>query len=99
MSDMDPTSEGKRLIESWLAARKHAARIEQQLDRANADLRETEQALAKWMLPDDAEAGETIAVWYGDSLIAVTAGPAPRSFGGASIVVRSRGKHMLEAGH
>jgi hypothetical protein len=71
MVDDELTSEGTRLVKAWLGAQDEVERAKSRLRSAECDLANTQKALAKWMLPEDAKPGEKIAVWYVDSLIQV----------------------------
>lgn len=71
MADNDVTSEGCRLIEAWMGATKALDRACSEVNSREADVRNTRNALAKWLLPEDAKVGEKIAVWHVDSLIQV----------------------------
>jgi hypothetical protein len=72
MSEGDVVPEGKRLIDSWEAAGKRLQGAKSDLNRCEVAARNAEQALAKWLLPDDAAPGEKFAVWHGNELIEVT---------------------------
>jgi hypothetical protein len=89
----DVTSEGDRLIKSWLLALSKVKRVETELCSARFILKSTEADLAKWLMPDDVQPGEKIAVWYGDSLIQVEV--IHEKLGGPSVTIRKRG-HKLE---
>lgn len=63
--------EGERLVKAWLSETEMLERARGEVRRRECDLANSANALAKWMLPDDAKPGEKIAIWYGDSLIQV----------------------------
>ena len=91
MSETDITSEGKRLIEVWLA---QGVRVEQavsELNSARCAQANSERALAKWLMPSDAKAGEKIAVWHGDSLIQVE---VKEGNGDHIVSIRKRGRYL-----
>jgi hypothetical protein len=92
---MEPSHEGKRLIDAWLNARREVARRRVWLESAETDVVDSRRALAAWLLPDDAKAGEKIAVWYGDSLIQVE---APDLECDPIVTIRTRGKTLSEGG-
>lgn len=94
MSTTQPTDEGKRLIDRWVAARDAKKRAEDALNREQCEVANSTNALGKWMCPPDARDGETFCVWYGDSLIAVTR-KDEHTF---DIVIRSRGREASRAG-
>lgn len=89
------TSEGERLVKAWLDAKQEVDRTKSHLNRAECDVTNTQNALAKWMLPEDAKPGEKIAVWYGDSLIQVEV--PLQSHMTAPITIRKRGKRLRAA--
>jgi hypothetical protein len=66
------TREGRELIQRWVNADAGVSQAQRELKRAEEHLNETANALAEWLLPADAMCGETIAIWHGSSLIAVT---------------------------
>ncbi len=91
------TREGKTLIENWQRAVQYRDRAVNDLSRTNKTLAECESRLADWMLPEDVDVGEKIAIWYGDSLIQVEVRePAPNRL--VRITIRLRGKHGFEDG-
>ena len=94
-----PISEGKSLIQSWTSCRRQVENHRRSLLAAENDLKEAEQRLSKWMLPDDVSTGEKIAVWWEDSLIQVEV-LEHRSDGNhvVRLSMRLRGKHGLEQG-
>lgn len=87
----EPTSDGKRLIKNWLNAKDHVARLRRELNSAECDLKNNEQALGKWMAPPDAKLGEKICVWWEDNLFQVECGDFDYK-----VTVRTRGKHFSE---
>lgn len=95
MADGDVTSEGKRLIDQWVRSRDHVAQLKRQLNSAECDMMNNHNALAKWLLPDDAKPGEKIAVWHGDNLVQVEV--AGGLHGDHLVTVRTRGKRGLAA--
>lgn len=90
---MEVTSDGKELIKRWLDAKSLLHRAEAEVSRRIADDKEAKQLLAKWLLPDDAQPGEKIAVWFGDSLIQVTKGYQNYPH---EVAVRTRGHKFHE---
>lgn len=62
---------GEILIKSWVAANQRVADLERDLNSAKRNAANSEIELSKWLLPADAQTGEKICVWYGDSLIQV----------------------------
>jgi hypothetical protein len=94
MKDGEVTSEGKRLIDAWLGALQRIAGAKRELNSAECDENNTRRALAKWLTPDDAVAGEKIAVWYSDSLIQVT---VPTEIQDPVVTIRQRGKGLRAA--
>lgn len=67
----DLTAEGRRLVDCWINTQRGLERAKAALNRAECDLQNAQNALARWMLPEDARTGEKIAIWHGDSLIQV----------------------------
>jgi hypothetical protein len=55
-----------------LSTKNRVVSAKAELNRAEIELSNSQAALVKWLLPDDAQAGEKIAIWYGDDLIQVT---------------------------
>ena len=98
MSESDKDSLGKvthagdSLIKGWQHATRRLGMARDELAEAIIDCAECERELARWLLPGDAKLGETIGVWYGDSIItaAKTSGN-PDSY---AIVVRDRGRSL-----
>lgn len=92
----DVTPEGERLIKRWLAAQDRLGRAKSEVNSADVELRNSANALSKWLLPDDAKPGEKIAVWFGDSLIQAEVpaqGGPPRD---PQVTVRKRGRRLHE---
>lgn len=100
----EPTSEGQRLISSWLETKAEVDRRTDALYRARSDAENAEKALVAWMLPPAIEAkpGEKIAIWAGDSLIQVEVGGVEsgedevRHRSATRVTVRFRGKNFNE---
>lgn len=95
MADGELTGEGTRLVKAWLDAQERLRRAERDRNSAECDLKNSANALAKWMLPEDAKPGEKIAVWHVDSLIQVEV--PLQSHMTPPITVRKRGKRGLAA--
>ena len=99
-----PTSEGQRLISTWLGASSELDRRREALYRAQSDAADAEKALVEWMLPPaiDPKPGEKIAIWAGDSLIQVEIGGVVSGDGpvqcqsSTRVTVRFRGKDFHE---
>lgn len=89
------TMEGERLVRDWLAATERARMAKSELSRAECEVTNTQDALARWMIPGDAQTGEKIAVWYGDSLIQVNV-PEKNgiTFSNVEVVIRKRGRSL-----
>src|SRR5262245_32254675 len=92
MADGDLTSEGTRLVQAWLAAQDRLRRANSEVVTAECDVSNSQSALAKWMLPEDAKPGEKICVWHGDSLIEVEV--PLRTNEQARVTVRKRGRSI-----
>ena len=90
---MQVTNEGLDLIRRWKLAAQQEADLKTRLNRAECELRNAEEALAKFLIPNDAKANENFCVWYGDSLIA-----AKHNNGHKSVVLRTKGKSWDELG-
>ena len=88
---MNITNEGIALIKRWKASTEQVTRLKNQLNRAECELSNSQEALAKFLLPDDAKANENFCVWYGDSLIA-----AKHNNGIKSVELRTKGKSWDE---
>jgi hypothetical protein len=88
------TSDGKECINRWKNAVDDIAKARSRLNSCDCELSNAATALARWMLPSDAQVGEKIAVWYGDSLVQVECTQAAPMKDG-KITVRSRGKSGL----
>lgn len=67
------TKTGRELIREWAHAKERVERLREQINRAEVEAANAEIALARWMLPPDATKGEVISIWFGDSLLQVTA--------------------------
>lgn len=63
------TRKGGDLIKAWLKSRQEMVRCQRALAVAQCAEAQAEDALARWILPEDAVVNEKICVWYGDSLI------------------------------
>lgn len=74
-------------IKRWKAATKQVADLKRQLSKAECELKNSETALAKCLLPSDANANEKFCVWYGDSLVA-----ASHNNGNHFVELRTRGR-------
>lgn len=86
------TSDGERLVKAWLGAQEQLATAKSMLNRSECDLANSQNALAKWMLPADAKPGEKIAVWHGDALIQVQVPAEGSDRRDPVVTIRSRGK-------
>lgn len=99
------TQVGRRLIEAYKCTQERAASAERSLSMAREDAANAERELATWLTPSDMKNGETIGVWMGDSIFAVTLEPSVRysigdEFNSAQeiviyeprVTVRTRGK-------
>jgi len=84
------TGEGKRLIERWEQAKKGLEYAKSQVNSAECELANATNALAKWMLPEDAAPGEKICVWHLDALIQVEA--SKDGMHDAIVTIRKRGR-------
>ncbi len=83
--------EGMELIKTWESARKNEINARHALNRAETELMNAHDKLAKWMLPHDAKPGEKFGVWVGNDLIQVeAAGSCPND--NHIITVRQRTK-------
>ena len=69
----NPNRPGIVAIEAWEKAKEESQQADRRFQSALANLRKAADVLIKWILPDDAQDGEKIAVWYGAQLIQVTA--------------------------
>lgn len=58
----------------WHKMQEHVRKLEEQLQTAKRDFRESERALALWLSPADAHTGETFNIWFGDGLVEVYVG-------------------------
>ena len=68
------TEKTHRLVDAFEHARERVRRERAELNRSECDLANAKIALAKWLVPKDAKAGEQFNIWYGNRLICVTAG-------------------------
>jgi hypothetical protein len=101
----DLIREGENLVAIFLAAQTELERQKSVLSGAECELRNAESELAKWLMPDDMQPGEKIAVWRGDSLFQVELEPhtsypvgdgEPVVSYEPKVTVRSRGKHFSD---
>ena len=100
------TQEGLTLVTAWVAAQREVEAARSTLARRQCDLREAEQALARWMAPavTKPQPGEKISIWCGDSLFQLevggdmggTAGEGPREMRPDRVTVRYRGSKFDE---
>ena len=63
----EPSKDGAKLLQNWLAAEDEKTRAEFQLTRAETAAKNARNELTKWLLPHDAKPGEKIGMWYGDN--------------------------------
>jgi|SRR5581483_1354338 len=98
----DVTREGERLLSCWLNAQEELQRAKNAVSRGECEVRNTESALAKWLMPPDMKPDEKIGVWVGDSLFQVELEPRD-SFSGdgerhvsyePKVTIRTRGKNF-----
>jgi hypothetical protein len=66
------TDEGQRLIDTWEKTQDRLRSTQRDVERLEREVEEARAALARWMLPADAEVGEKIGVWHGDILYVVS---------------------------
>ena len=71
----DVVERGKQLIEAWFRAQEDFNQCKSRMLSAELQVRDSKDALAKWLLPADAVKNEKIAIWYGDQLIQVEVAP------------------------
>lgn len=100
------TREGLDLVKAWVAAHREVEAARDKLARRQCDLRDAENALARWMAPPvtKPQPGEKIAIWCGDSLFQLevggevggTAGEGPRAMRPDKVTVRYRGSKFNE---
>lgn len=83
--------DGRTAVREWARAGAGYVRTHRAFKAAEAEFRDAETRLGQWLLPADAEVGEKIAVWVGDSLF-----QAMRTPEGVSVQVRTRGRHFTE---
>lgn len=86
-ANMEVTRDIENHIKRWKFATEQVADLKQQLNKAECEMRNSETALAKQLLPGDAKANEKFCVWYGDSLIA-----ARHNNGSHFVELRTRGR-------
>lgn len=60
-----------KLIREWETAQDRVARLKQELNSADCDLRNATTALAKWLTPDDGRDDEKFSIWQGGRLLSV----------------------------
>ncbi len=90
----DVTRQGHDLIQAWVNAEEQMSAAYKRAHQAKALRDAARDALANWLLPEDAKEGEKIAVWNGASLIQIeVAKPHP------IITVRQRGRGELYPQH
>ncbi len=87
MADNRVTRDVEDHIKRWKFAINNVANLKSKLSKAECELRNAETALAKCLLPGDANADEKFCVWYGDSLIA-----ASHNSGRHFVELRTRGQ-------
>ena len=62
-------SDGKHLIESYLACEREVAHAKSRLNSAECDMANAKNALGKWLCPTSAVDGEKFCVWHCGHLI------------------------------
>lgn len=90
------TKTGRELIREWAHAKERVERLREQINRAEVEAANAELALSRWMLPPDAKMGETISIWFGDSLLQVIATEASTGKWTGSVKWRTRGPKLSE---
>lgn len=100
------THEGLDLVKAWVAAHQQVRSARDTLARRECDLRDAENALARWMAPPvtKPQPGEKISVWCGDSLFQLevggemggTPGDGPRAVHPDKVTIRYRGSKFDE---
>jgi hypothetical protein len=69
MGDGKVTYEGERIIKNWLGSVGRLTDAQASVVRAEEHRKICQDELGKWICPNDAKAGESFCVWFGDSLI------------------------------
>ena len=97
MGDTDGvTRTGRLLIQDWSNAMVRVERLKAELNRAETEALNAEVALSRWMLPRDAKKGEAISIWFGDSLLQVTADSCIGDNWEGPVKWRTRGPKLSE---
>lgn len=65
----DVTVTGRNKIERWQRAVQRLDSAKRDVNSAECELENAMNDLGRWILPEDADVGEKIAIWFGDSLI------------------------------
>lgn len=90
------TRDADKLIREWVDAKERFERAKASLDSAEVDFRNAETELSRWLLPSDAQKGEVIGVWNGDSLVQAQAMENIAGKWSGPVKIRLRGKHWGE---
>lgn len=92
------TGQSAALIKTWVLMKRSVEMAERELLRHRLELESDENRLAKWLLPDDCRCGETIGIWYGDSLLTAKKESVGGIHGGEkyTVTVRQRGRSITE---
>lgn len=94
MADIHVSGDGATKIKNWLGAQQFVERAKSRLNSDECALRNAETDLARWMLPEDAQMGEKICVWFGDSLVQVECTSRVPLDG--KVTFRTRGRKLYE---
>ena len=93
-SEEEVVPKGRGLIEKWLQAQEELAQANRAVNSAECTVKNSHDALAKWLAPDDIEIEEKISVWMGDSLFQVEKMAGLN--GALNVTVRTRGRKFHE---
>lgn len=61
-TELRPTNEGLRLVREFVSTRVRSERKRGEFDLADAERRNAEIELIKWLIPDDAPSGQTFVL-------------------------------------
>lgn len=93
---MEISKKGRERIEKWAAAFADNESCKAEARKAEAHLKNAIIELGGLAVPPEIGTGETVLVWYDDSIIAITqTASLPRSF---KIEIRKLGQSLIEKG-
>lgn len=86
---MKLVGDGEALLRMWRVTQQRLGIAQMEAKRAADDAKKAEDDFARWLLPAKANAYETAAVWFGDTLI-----QAELTREGGKVSIRHQGRSL-----